>query len=245
MDMTLGYFFEILVCAYLLLLLTSHLPFDHDIVHAQNINSKLSDYEFHSYIEQMIGHLNASVENKQNNNTMLAIAHALHPIEETLETINERLIQTNSSLSNELSNELKSYATSIGSNSLNEAINEKTKLTKILENSLEQSIPAEKMTNSGYILNVTAELINSAEDEYTESIFEGKIVNLLEYQDAQQFFKRAVILLENFDTLNENEKETLDQIKQLQNDVDSKRDSSYVNSNVRDLVCEIKGSFYC
>ena len=193
----------------------------------------------------MIAHLNASIENKQNNNTMLAIAHALHPIEEILETINERLNQTNSTLSNELSNELRSYATSIGSNSLNEAISEKTKLTKILEKSLKQSIPAEKMTNSGYILNVTAELINSAEDEYTESISEGKIVNLLEYQDAQQFFKRAVILLENFNPLNENEKQILAKIKQLQNDVDSKRDSSYVNSDVRDLICEIKGSFYC
>jgi hypothetical protein len=245
MDMTLGYYFHLIVCLSSLLLLSSHLSFEHYIIHAQNINSKLSDYEFHSYIEEMIGHLNASVENKQNNNNMLAIAHALHPIEETLGTINERLIQTNTTLSNELSNGLKSFATSIGSNSLNEAINEKTKITKILEKSLDQSIPAEKRTKSGYILNVTAELINSAEEEYSESIFEGKIVNLLEYQDAQQFFKRAVILLENFNTLNENEKQILDKIKQLQNDVDSKRDSSYVNSDVRDLVCEIKGSFYC
>lgn len=245
MDMTLGYYFDLIVCLSSLLLLSSHLSFEHDIVHAQNINSKLSDYEFHSYIERMIAHLNASIENKQNNNNMLAIAHALHPIEEILETINERLNQTNSTLSNELSNGLKSFATSIGSNSLNETINEKTKLTKILEKSLEQSIPAEKMTNSGYILNVTAELINSAEDEYTESIFEGKIVNLLEYQDAQQFFKRAVILLENFDTLNENEEQILDKIKELQNDVDAKRDSSYVNSDVRYLICQIKGSFYC
>jgi hypothetical protein len=125
MDMMLGYYIDLIVCLSALLLLSSHVSFEHDMVHAQNINSKLSDYEFHSYIERMIGHLNASVENKENNNNMLAIAHALHPIEEILETINERLNQTNSTLSNELSNGLKSFATSIGSNSLNETINEK------------------------------------------------------------------------------------------------------------------------
>ena len=60
--------------------------------------STISDYEFHGYLEQMKGHLDASIINVQGNNSGLVVAHALHPIGEIVDIINNRLIQTNETL---------------------------------------------------------------------------------------------------------------------------------------------------
>ena len=68
---------------------------DNNLIAVEAQQHTISDQEFHNYIEQMIGHLDASVENVQNNNNLLAVAHALHPIEEIVDIINNRLIQTN------------------------------------------------------------------------------------------------------------------------------------------------------
>ncbi len=57
-----------------------------------------SDYEFHGYLEHMKGHLNASIINVQSNNSVLDLDHALHPVEEIVDMINNRLIQTNETL---------------------------------------------------------------------------------------------------------------------------------------------------
>ena len=161
----------------------------------------ISDQELHGYIEQMIGHLDASVENVQNNNNMLAVAHALHPIEEIVDQINERLNQTNATLTKEFSDKLNQYVSTVRSNNLTKTITDKTQLEKFLNDALEQSISFDTRSKCGYILNVTAELINVASEEYTEAMRDGKIINLLEYQDGQQFFKRAIILLEKSQAL--------------------------------------------
>lgn len=215
------------------------------MIYSQNNSFRLSDYEFQSYIEQIIGHLEASIENKQVNNIVMAIQHSLHPFEDILKKINDRLFQTNATLANEVSNRLEGYVASIGSNSFSDSTIEKNNIEEILNELLNQTIPIEQRTNDKYILNVTAELINTAQEEYSESIYEGKITDLVKYQDSQQFFKRAIHLLENFNNLTESEKQILFNIKKLKYDIDSKNETSDINIVVNDLVCEIKGGFYC
>ena len=158
--------------------------------------SAISDHEFHGYLEQMKGHLDASIINVQSNNSVLAIAHALHPIEEIVDIINNRLIQTNETLTKEFSTKLNNYVQTVKSNDINKIIIEKAKLENLLNGALDQSISLEKRNNGDYILNVTAELINIASEEFNEAMYNGQIINLLEYQDAQQFIKRAIMLLE-------------------------------------------------
>jgi hypothetical protein len=57
------------------------IPNNSNLVFSEVSESTLSDYEFHGYLEQMKGHLDASIINVQSNNSGLAVAHALHPIE--------------------------------------------------------------------------------------------------------------------------------------------------------------------
>src|SRR5215204_934481 len=167
-----------------------------NLVFAESLESTISDYEFHGYLEQMKGHLDASIINVQSNNSVLAVAHALHPIEEIVDIINNRLIQTNETLTKEFSSKLNQYVQTVRSDNINKIIIEKTELEKLLNDALDQSIGEEKRNSRDYILNVTAELINIASEEFNEAMFNGQIINILEYQDGQQFFKRAIMLLE-------------------------------------------------
>ncbi|HJT85714.1 MAG TPA: hypothetical protein VJ697_14625 [Nitrososphaeraceae archaeon] len=208
--------------------------------------SVISDYDFNNYIEQMKGHLDASIINVQNNNTKLAVAHALHPIEEILDIINSRLIQTNETLTKEFTTKLNNYVQTVRSGNLNEIIIEKKDIEELLNLALNQSISLEKRNNPVYILNVTAELINTASEEYNEAMYNGKIINLLEYQDGQQFIKRTILLLKDSqEFLSDNDKNYIMKIQNIEKDLDLKRDPSEIDSEVKDMICEIKKGLYC
>src|SRR5215203_2956495 len=217
-----------------------------NLVFAQSIESTISDYEFYGYLEQMKGHLDASIINVQSNNSVLAVAHALHPIEEIVDIINNRLIQTNETLTKEFSSKLNQYVQTVRSDNINKIIIEKTELEKLLNDALDQSIGEEKRNSRDYILNVTAELINIASEEFNEAMFNGQIINILEYQDGQQFFKRDIMLLEESQTLlTDHDKKYLAKIIEMKKDLDLKRDPSEIDRNVKDILCEIKKGFYC
>ena len=208
--------------------------------------STISDHEFHGYIEQMIGHLDASILNVQNNNSVLAVAHALNPIEEIVDVINSRLIQTNETLAKDFSSKLNKYVQTVRSDNLNKIIIEKRELEKLLSNALDQSISLEKRNNRDHILNVTAELITIASEEYAESMSQGNIINFLEYQDGQQFFQRSISLLNKSQAyLSENDKNYLTGLNKLKKGMDSKIDPSEIDMNVKDMLCEIKKGLYC
>lgn len=215
------------------------------VVQAQQ-STTISDHELHGYLEQMNGHLDASIINVQGNNSVLAVAHALHPIEEIVDIINNRLIQTNETLTKEFTNNLNNYVQTVKSNDLNKIMNEKAELENLLNDALDQSISLEKRTNRDYVLNVTAELITIASEEFNEAMNNGQIINLLEYQDGQQFIKRAIMLLEESQVfLSDNDKKYIDKIREMEKDMDLKRDPSKVDSDVKDMLCEIKKGFYC
>ena len=208
--------------------------------------STISDHEFHGYLEQMKGHLDASILNVQNNNSVLAVAHALHPIEEIVDVINSRLVQTNETLTKDFSGKLNKYVQTVRSDNLNKIIIEKRELEKLLKNALDQSISLEKRSNRDHILNVTADLITIASEEYAEAMSQGKIINLLEYQDGQQFFNRAINLLDKSQAyLSENDKNYFTGLNKLKKGLDSKIDPSEIDMNVKDMLCEIKKGFYC
>ncbi len=110
MKLILTIFFAISITCFTIFPLTY--PFKNLFYSIDAQQSVISNHELHGYLEQMIGHLDASILNIQNNNSVLAVAHALHPIEEIVDMINNRLIQTNetlTTLTKEFSNKLNQY----------------------------------------------------------------------------------------------------------------------------------------
>ena len=106
--------------------------------------SPISDHEFHGYLEQMNGHLDASIINVQSNNNVLAVAYVLHPIEEIIDIINNRLIETNGTLTKEFSSKLNQYTQTVKSDNLSKITLEKAELEKLVNDALTQSISLEK-----------------------------------------------------------------------------------------------------
>jgi hypothetical protein len=236
----------LILFAISLYFISSLIYFDKNYFSSRAQQLVISDYDFNNYIEQMKGHLDASIINVQNNNTKLAVAHALHPIEEILDIINSRLIQTNETLTKEFTTKLNNYVQTVRSDNLNEIILEKKDIEELLNKALNQSIVLEKRNNPVYILNVTAELINTASEEYNEAMYNGKIINLLEYQDGQQFIKRTILLLKDSqEFLSDNDKKYIMKIQNIEKDLDLKRDPSEIDSEVKDMICEIKKGVYC
>jgi hypothetical protein len=123
---------------------------------------------------------------------------------------------------------------------------EKIELENLLDDAITQSISLEKRNNRDYILNVTAELITIASEEFNEAMYNGQIINLLEYQDGQQFINRAIILLEESQALlSENDRKYIDKIREIDKDIELKRDPSKIDREIKDMLCEIKKGIYC
>jgi hypothetical protein len=100
---------------------------------------------------------------------------------------------------------------------------EKIELENLLDDVITQSISLEKRNNRDYILNVTAELITIASEEFNEAMYNGQIINLLEYQDGQQVINRAIMLLEESQALlSENDKKYLTKLTYMKKDLDFK-----------------------
>ena len=78
-------------------------------------------------------------------------------------------------------------------------------------------------------------------------MYNGQIINLLEYQDGQQFIKRVIMILEESQALSssDNDKKYIDKIREMEKDMDLKNDPSKIDRDVKDIICEIKKGFYC
>jgi hypothetical protein len=99
---------------------------------------------------------------------------------------------------------------------------EKIELENLLDDAITQSISLEKRNNRDYILNVTAELITIASEEFNEAMYIGQIINLLEYQDGQQVINRAIMLLEESQALLSENDKYLTKLTYMKKDLDFK-----------------------
>ena len=208
-------------------------------------SSQISDYEYNAYISQMVGHLDASIENKKNNDIELAILHSIHPKEEIILFITNKLNDVNSTYLLELENLLENYTHVISSSSYSDTKDVKNYIENLLTKTINEIIPEKTRTNDNFLLNVTAELLNAAQIEYLDAMYEEKIINKLEYQDSQQFYKQALKTISQIQKPTDEISSMIMEITQIEEMVTDQQDSSKVSSKTLDLLCEIKRGFYC
>jgi hypothetical protein len=148
--------------------------------------------EFVSNIEQIRGHLNQAVANKEAGNNTLAEAHTLHPIEEIYSSIEEQLANQNSTLNQTLSAALQNLASSVAGATLEEFHSQTHSINALLNNSVQAVVPTSEFNNNpAFNASVVARLLDIAGHEYEEAVANGTIVLVVEYQDAQAFIDRA------------------------------------------------------
>jgi hypothetical protein len=153
------------------------------------LNSTLVD--FVSNMEQISGHLNAAVMNKEAGNNTLAKAHTLHPIAEIYSSIEPQISNTNITLNDTLSTNLNQLSQIVDASSTEEFYNQGQKINGLLNQAVRQVIPSETAANNTFKLGVVSDLLSIAGVEYGEAVENGTITEIVEYQDGQAFITRA------------------------------------------------------
>ena len=147
--------------------------------------------DFVSNMEQISGHLNAAVMNKEAGNNTLAKAHALHPITEIYSSIEPQISNTNATLNDTLSTNLSQLSQIVNTSSAEEFESQSKKISGLLNQTVQQVIPSETASNSTFKLGVVSDLLSIAGVEYGEAVENGTITEIVEYQDGQAFIARA------------------------------------------------------
>ena len=147
--------------------------------------------EFVSSIEQIRGHLDQALGNKESGNNTLAQTHALHPIEEVYTSIEELIVSQNGTLNQSLSVALQDLSSSVPNATPEELGGQIDSINMLLDNSVQTLVPSSELTNPAFNASVVARLLHIAGHEYEEAVANGTIREIAEYQDGQAFIHRA------------------------------------------------------
>jgi hypothetical protein len=148
--------------------------------------------EFVSNIEQIRGHLNQALINKESGNNTLAQTHSLHPIEEVYSSIEDQLVNQNSTLNQTLSAALQNLSSTVTTADLQDFESQIGNVNILLNNSVQTLVPSSELNNNpAFNASVVGRLLHLAVHEYEEAVANGTIIEVVEYQDAQAFIHRA------------------------------------------------------
>ena len=207
-----------------------------------DINS--TQIDFVSNIEQIRGHLNAAVMNKEAGNNSLAKAHTLHPIAEIYSTIEPSISNINSTLNNTLATDLDQFSQMVNTSSLDEFDKQSMRINGTLNQTIQQIIPRDAIDNSSFNLGVVSDLLSIAETEYGEAVENGAIKEIVEYQDGQAFVSRAQnVFTQASSTLppemNPNVEETGQFFSALDTAIQNKSNPEVIDRTVGSIIHEI------
>jgi S-adenosylmethionine/arginine decarboxylase-like enzyme len=148
--------------------------------------------EFVSSIEQIRGHLEQALINKESGNNTLAQTHSLHPIEEVYSSIEDQLVNQNSTLNQTLSGALQNLSSTVTNATLQDFESQIDYVNMLLNNSVQAVVPSSELNNNpAFNASVVGRLLHLAGHEYEEAVANGTIIEVVEYQDAQAFIHRA------------------------------------------------------
>jgi hypothetical protein len=149
--------------------------------------------EFVSSIEQIRGHLDQALVNKESGNNTLALAHTFHLIEEEVySNIEDQLANQSNVLNQTLSAVLRNLPSSVRDANLQDFEDQIDYANMLLNGSVQAVVPSLEFNNSpAFNASIVGQLLDLAEDEYEEAVANGIITEIAEYQVAQAFIHRA------------------------------------------------------
>jgi len=207
-----------------------------------------SNVIFKSNLEQILGHLNAALLNKENGNDTLALAHAFHPIAEIYDLIEPTIANTNSTLNQTLSTELTNITDMVRFVSAAQFSDAVQDAKKLLNQTSDQVIPSPLKDNLTFNMKVVIDLLNTAVGEYNEGISNISIAQPVEYQDAQAFISRGIeraksIFEQESNVIPQNMSETVQGAKVMFSDLDNQilsiSSPESVGSTIQGIVGEL------
>ena len=145
-------------------------------------------------IELIKGHMSQAVKNVKNNEYELAAAHAGHPISENYALLKDAIREHNRILGSDLESALMDLSTNIKNMSTVETKAQIVKISRLLNTAELDVLTPETWANSKFRATVVNMLLSTVQGEYAEAIKNGKVAQIVEYQDAEAFTARANVL---------------------------------------------------
>jgi hypothetical protein len=194
--------------------------------------------EFVFNIEQMKGHLEQAIVNKENGNDTLTQAHIQHPIVEIYDAIETQLTSVDSNHNTLLLNSLKELSESSDNLDIAQFKEETNGVNQVLDQAINLVAPGD---NSTLTLIVASWLLDVANAEYETGVRNGEIIQIIEYQDAIGFISRSETLLnETLPTLNQSMKVTGEEAYKLYPQLNSKVQALVDINDIYTTTNEIK-----
>jgi hypothetical protein len=201
--------------------------------------------EFVSNIEQIRGHLDQALINKESENITLAEAHTLHPIEEIYSSIEDQLANQNSTLNQTLSAALQNLPSSATNATLQEFESQIDYVNTLLNDSMQAVVPsAEFSNNPAFNASVVGLLLDVAGHEYEEAIENGTVKAIVEYQDAQAFIYRAhLVFNSSASNINQSMAHEVEEVNEffsnLNGAVNNKEGPATVETTINGIIHEL------
>jgi hypothetical protein len=201
--------------------------------------------EFVSNIEQIRGHLDQALINKESENITLAEAHTLHPIEEIYSSIEDQLANQNSTLNQTLSAALQNLPSSATNATLQEFESQIDYVNTLLNDSMQAVVPsAEFSNNPAFNASVVGLLLDVAGHEYEEAVENGTVKAIVEYQDAQAFIYRAhLVFNSSASNINQSMAHEVEEVNEffsnLNGAVNNKEGPATVETTINGIIHEL------
>jgi S-adenosylmethionine/arginine decarboxylase-like enzyme len=201
--------------------------------------------EFVSSIEQIRGHLDQALINKESGNNTLAQTHSLHPIEEVYSSIEDQLVNQNSTLNQTLSAALQNLSSTVTNTNLQDFESQIDDVNMLLNNSVLALVPSSELNNNpAFNASVVGRLLHLAGHEYEEAVANGTIIEVIEYQDAQAFIHRAEsVFKSSASRINENLAHEVEEVNEffsnLNAAVNNREDPTTVETTINGIVHEL------
>jgi predicted Zn-dependent protease len=200
--------------------------------------------EFVSNIEQIRGHLDQALVNKESGNDTLAQTHTLHPIEEVYASIEEQLVSQNDTLNKTLSVALQDLTSSVPNVAVEEFEGQIDSINMQLDNVVQTVVPSSELSNHAFNASVVARLLDIAGHEYGEAIANGTIIEIVEYQDGQAFINRAqTIFNSSTSSMNQSMAQEVEEVNELfsnlKNAVNNRDDPANVETTIKGIIHEL------
>jgi hypothetical protein len=199
-------------------------------IYTSNVTSDSMDEDsaitFKSNLEQIAGHLNAALMNKESGNNTLALAHAFHPVAEVYTLIEPIIASTNSTLNQTLSADLSNITDMVRFVSVNEFSDAVKDAKELLNQTSDAVVPSQLKDNLTFNIRVAIDLLYTAIGEYEEAISNNSIAQLIEYQDAQAFIARGIdraesIFEQESSQIPQNMTESVTEVRAMFSDLDN------------------------
>jgi hypothetical protein len=201
--------------------------------------------EFVSSIEQIRGHLDQALINKESGNNTLAQTHSLHPIEEVYSSIEDQLVNQNSTLNQTLSGALQNLSSTVTNATLQDFESQIDYVNMLLNNSVQAVVPSSELNNNpAFNASVVGRLLRLAGHEYEEAVANGTIIEVVEYQDAQAFIHRAESIFKSSasrinQTLAHEVEEVNEFFSNLNGAVNNRDDHETVETTINGIIHEL------